>query len=368
MKIVMIAIHDPNMYPGFYDLAVKISKICNKTYYISSSELILSGSDGGKLSFLNLKVPKSILKNVPWFRAGHDKIVGFLRDVQPDLIIAENEFLMPSIIYKRLFNNNANIASFIMDNERNRKYISMVKHVSRDISIQLECCDVLCRFRQEDWPKMAAKPFILRHAPPLREGARFLPHQGPARVVFTSSKYVLGLNRERLSRFLGRLCSRGISVDWYFPHQDENRDVVRTLLSHPLYTVRERVEKAQLLDTLSGYDVGLHWAPMAEQDYDYNYFQSTASNKIGEYVAAGLAVAYAGNPGLAFLPREISLVFDPTDPEIGADQLAAALADRAALEWMRAASLRYHQEELNIDAQAAPFLRYVREELMPRFA
>jgi hypothetical protein len=107
---------------------------------------------------------------------------------------------------------------------------------------------------------------------------------------------------------------------------------------------------------------------MAEQGYDYNYFQSTASNKIGEYVAAGLAVAYAGNLGLAFLPREISLVFDPTDPEAGADQLAASLSDRAGLGRMRAASLRYHQGELNIDAQAAPFLRYVREELMPRFA
>lgn len=246
--------------------------------------------------------------------------------------------------------------------------MKIVKVVSGYIDVQLECCDVLCRFRQEDWPKMTAKPFILRHAPPLREGARLLPHQGPARVVFTSSKYVLGLNRERLSRFLGRLCSHGISVDWYFPHQDENRAIARALLSHPLYTVRERVEKAQLLDTLSGYDVGLHWAPMAEQDYDYNYFQSTASNKIGEYVAAGLAVAYAGNPGLAFLPREIALVFDPTDPEAGADQLAASLSDRPGLERMRAASLRYHQEELNIDAQAAPFLRYVREELMPRFA
>jgi hypothetical protein len=95
---------------------------------------------------------------------------------------------------------------------------------------------------------------------------------------------------------------------------DESRDIARTLLSHPLYTVRERVGKAQLLDTLGGYDVGLHWAPMAEQDYDYNYFQSTASNKIGEYVAAGLAVAYAGNPGLSFLPREISLVFDRPTP------------------------------------------------------
>ncbi len=215
---------------------------------------------------------------------------------------------------------------------------------------------------------MKARPFILRHAPPLREHAVFQPHEGPARFVFTSSKYVLGLNRDRLSRFLARLCGQGISVDWYFPHQDENREIARSLLSHPLYAVRERVEKAQLLDTLSGYDVGLHWAPMAEQDYDYNYFQSTASNKIGEYVAAGLAVAYAGNPGLAFLPRDMSLVYDPTDPEAGADQLAAALADRAALERMRAASLRYHQQELNLDAQAEPFLRYVREELMPRFA
>ncbi len=246
--------------------------------------------------------------------------------------------------------------------------MKIIKPLSGDISIQIECCDVLCRFRQEDWPKMTAKSFILRHAPSLREGAKFLQHQGAARIVFTSSRYVLGLNRERLARFLGRLCLHGISVDWYFPHQDESRDIARTLLSHPLYTVRERVGKAQLLDTLSGYDVGLHWAPMAEQDYDYNYFQSTASNKIGEYVAAGLAVAYAGNPGLAFLPREISLIFDPTDPEAGADQLAASLSDRAGLERMRAASLRYHQEELNIEAQAAPFLRYVREELMPRFA
>lgn len=171
-----------------------------------------------------------------------------------------------------------------------------------------------------------------------------------------------------MSRGPARLCSHGISADWHFAHQDESRHIARTLLSHPLCTVRERVGKAQLLDTLSGCDVGLYWAPMAEQGYDYNYFQSTASNKIGEYVAAGLAVAYAGNPGLAFLPREIALVFDPTDPEAGADQLAASLSDRASLERMRVASLRYHQEELNIDAQAAPFLRYVREELMPRFA
>jgi len=245
--------------------------------------------------------------------------------------------------------------------------VKAAARLSHLIDLQLECCDVLCRFRQEDWPKMAAQVFVMRHAPPLRARQAVDAHAGSPRIVFTSSKYILGLNRNRLSRFLARLCAHGISVDWYFPDQGANREIATSLLSHPLYNVRQRVEKAQLLDTLSGYDVGLHWAPMAEQDYDYNYFQSTASNKIGEYVAAGLAVAYAGNPGLAFLPREISLVFDPTDPEAGADQLAASLSDRAGLERMRAAALRYHRQELNAEAQAAPFLRYVREELMPRF-
>lgn len=135
--------------------------------------------------------------------------------------------------------------------------------------------------------------------------------------------------------------------------------MARSFSDHPLYSVRGPVEKSRLLQTLDQYDVGLHWAPMAEADYDPDYFHSAASNKIGEYIAAGLVVAHAGNPGLSYLPAEICAVFDPTNPEAGADQLAAALSDRVAVERKRAASFRYHLEEMNFESQARPFIHHV---------
>ena len=183
---------------------------------------------------------------------------------------------------------------------------------------------------------------------------------------------MLRLNRDRLSRFITRLCQSGVSVDWYMSgfsgllSGDDLRASARSLTDHPLFRLREPVEKARLLETLGEYDAGLFWAPLAEQNFNRSYFLSAASNKIGEYIAAGLVVAHTGNPGLAYLPQEICAVFDPTDPEAGADQLAAALADRAAVERKREAALRYHDEEMNFEIQAAPFIRHVLGERPPR--
>ncbi|KAB2845930.1 MAG: glycosyltransferase family 4 protein [Hyphomicrobiaceae bacterium] len=140
-----------------------------------------------------------------------------------------------------------------------------------------------------------------------------------------------------------------------------------------MFRVREPVEKARLFDTLGKYDAGLFWAPMAElgapvsnpkstladPNINRSLFFSAASNKVSEYIAAGLVVAYTGNPGLSFLPEAICAAFDPTDPEAGADQLAATLADRATVERKRQAALRYHDDEMNFEAQAAPFVRHV---------
>ena len=148
-------------------------------------------------------------------------------------------------------------------------------------------------------------------------------------------------------------------IDWYLPGEADIRALARSLTSAPGFNVRDPVEKSRLLQTLGAYDVGLHWAPMAEQHRDPDYFNSAASNKIGEYISAGLAVAHAGNPGLEYLPDDVGIVFDPTDPEAGADQLAAELVDRAGLEQRRAASLRYHLDEMNFEAQAARFTMHL---------
>lgn len=363
MKIVMIAFHDHGVFPTFSDIALSLASRGAEVHYITRSPFgpKLEGVRG--VHAIHLAPSRS---RVPWFRSGSGRILSILRRLRPALVIAQHEYIIPSLVYKRLFAPDVKIGVCFFDHDRDRRYMKAARIMAGMIDIHIEGCHVLSQMRREDWPRMKAEPFVLRYAPLRRGGASFQPHAGPVRIACTSSRYILMLNRERLSRFLGRLCDHGIAIDWFFPQTGDSLEDARSVLSHPLFAIRPRVEKDRLIDTLAGYDVGLHWAPIVEQDFDVNYFRSTASNKVGEYVAAGLAVAYAGNPGLSFLPPEVSIVYDPTDPEAGADQLAAALSDRAAVERMRRASLDYHLEHLNFDAQAEPILRHVERLSSPR--
>lgn len=231
------------------------------------------------------------------------------------------------------------------------------------IDAYIDICDIRLQWRQKDWPRMRALPFIIRQAPFRRDVDVLENHNGSARIVLTGSNLLLKMNRERLSRFLHQLCRRDIVIDWYLPGPDNVREDARLLTPHPLFTVRAPISKSELVGTLSNYDAGLFWAPMADADlskpWDRSVFLSAASNKIGEYIAAGLVVAHTGNPGLSYLPDDVCAVFDPTDPEAGADQLAAQLSDRATVERKRQAALRYHLDEMNFEAQAAPFIRHV---------
>jgi hypothetical protein len=286
-------------------------------------------------------------------------LIGLLRRQRPRWVIAQNEYIVAAIIYKLLFDRKCRVASYITEYQRDRMYMQFLRFLAGHLDVYIDICDVRLAWRRSDWPQMQAKDFVVRQAPFSRSGETLPVHAGQARMVFTGSGFVLGLDRNRLSRFLGRLCESGIEIDWLLPGPEERRSVARSLVSHPGLRVLPPVDKIALIATLSEYDVGLHWAPMAEQALDRDYFASAASNKIGEYIAAGLVVAHAGNPGLAYLPDEVSLMFDPTDPDAGADALAAMLSDRSIIEQRRAAALRYHLEEMNFDAQAAPFLALV---------
>lgn len=235
--------------------------------------------------------------------------------------------------------------------QRNRKYISLVKPFAGMIDAYVDSCDIWLKWRQTDWPRLSADYFVARHTPPLRTAKTLERHAGPSRILFTGSKYVLGLDRDRLSRFLSCVCALGHPIDWYLPGTDDVRATARSLTQNPLFAVKEPVEKSHLFDLMSDYDVGLHWAPMAERVYDPDYFDSAASNKIGEYISCGLVVAHAGNPGLSFIPDDICVVYDPTEPEVGARQLAAAISDTEKIFQMRQLTQAYHHEVLNFERQ-----------------
>lgn len=354
MKIAMVALHDHNIYPAFADLAIKLADAGAEVYYLTRAEIGAKLQGRALLHPVRFERPTGLGARLPWIRTGNDRILRLLRTIRPDCLVAQHEFVVPGLVYKRLFAPKLTFASCFFDNDRDRKYMKLVKVMADQIDVQIDACDRLREMRQQDWPRLNATSLTIRHSPMRRQGAVFEPHEGPARIAFTSSRYILGLNRDRLSRFLARLCDRGISIDWYFAETAETRAIAQSLVSHPLFNVRPPVEKRLLVDTIRNYDAGLHWAPMADQAYDYNYFQSAASNKIGEYIAAGLVVVHAGNPGLCFIPDDVGLVYEATDPEAGADSVAAVLLDRVEVERRRRACLRYHLDEMNFEAQSAP--------------
>lgn len=357
MKILIISLNNPNIYTGLYFLAKSFSDQGADVYFMSNQDP--KGVDPER-SIKWVPIPKlsRLTSMIPAIRGNYHSIFGIIRKIKPDWVVAQHEYIVPALAYKILSRRKVKVAGYFTDYHRGRWYTEVLKRMAPHMDIYLEVCDIWESWRRKDWPRLSAPHFILRHAPLLRADATYIPHQGPVRIIFTGSRYMLGLNLDRLSRFLTRLCERGVTVDWFLMGSDEVRATARALSAHPGFRVREPIEKFQLMQILAEYDVGLHWAPMAEKDHDPTYFPSAASNKIGEYISAGLVVAHAGNPGLSFLPAEVCAVFDPTDPEEGAEHLAAALADRAVVEGKRKAAIAFHGAVLNFDAQAASFVGY----------
>lgn len=357
MKIVVISLNNPNVYPGLYHLAQAFAQAGAEVEFLSS--LAPTGIDSaGKVPWISIPKLSGPIAKIPVLRGNYHGIFGLIRHAKPDWIIAQHEYLLPALAYKAL-GNRAKVAGYFSDHYKGLWHTELLKRVASSLDAYIDVCDIRLEWRRQEWPQMRCRNFVIRNSSMRGDSTQVEPHNGPAKIIFTSSRYTLGLNRDRIARFLSRLCENGISVDWYLPGSPDIREIARSLLSHSLYSVRDPVEKPELFATLTRYDVGLHWAPMAEKDHDPHYFLSAASNKIGEYALAGLVIAHAGNPGLSYLPDSSCVVFDPTNPELGADQLTAAISSREVIEGKRNAALRFQQEEFNFEAQAAPFIQYI---------
>ncbi len=373
MRVAILASYSLATFPGLYNIALGL-KAGGADVLVASRESpvgLQPPMEGIAHSPLPRKLNRKGLRALVQLHADG---VSILARFQPDWIIAEHELAVTALAYKMAFPfRRPRVAGYFCDYYDNR-HMDFIGRMASRLDAYVDVCDLRHSWRRRDWPKLTAPGFVVRNSP-LLSALNPVPHIAvpgvPPRVLFTSSFHVLeSMDRARLTRFLDRLCSRGIAFDWYFfgvPDKPElarqQLETARTLISHPLYRVFEAVEKAELYARLPYYDVGLHWAPLVEavngSPFWKAYFLSAASNKVGEYIAAGLAVAYAGNPGLRYLPESLSVAFDPTDPQQGADQLADRLHDAAWLGAARAAALRYHREEMNAEAQTAPLIRHI---------
>lgn len=358
MKIVIIAQYNPVMFPALPQIAHSLSKEGAEVQMLSTYEPV-NLTESERVTWTSIPKSDGVRKHLPFFRAQGDFIFRRLQAMKPAWIIAQHEYLLPALAYRATTGRKAKVAAYFADYHGDRKYVRVVGGLANLLDAYVDVCDVRLGWRRGDWPLMTAEAFTIRQAPFRREVTSVDSHHGSPRVVFTGSKYVLGLDRTRLARFIDRLCERDTSIDWYLPGDPGIRDEARSLTPNPRFNVRDPVDKSRLLDTLGKYDAGLHWAPMAEQAHDPDYFLSAASNKIGEYIAAGLVVLHSDNPGLSYLPDEVCMTYDATDPDQGADQLAGMLDDRGTIERKRRAALSYHLDEMNFEDQARPFIHWL---------
>lgn len=360
MKIVVASINNPNLYPALHDLSVELQRVGHDVYFVSSVEPI----DKKGVRWVGVPRLKRAVSRIPVLRTNYNCFFGLLRHHKPDMVVSHHQYTLAAIAYK-VFCRPIYVAAYFSDYHRGVWYTEALNRVSPLIDLYIDICDLRVRWRSDDWPGMRARKIIIRQAPFLERNRSFDAHDGSPKMVITGSALLLETNSQRLSRFLQRLCERGVSIDWYLPASSDMRMRADSLLIHRLYNVRAPVSRLDLMSEISQYDVGLFWAPLADCDptsaWDRSVFLSAASNKIGEYIAAGLVVAHTGNPGLSYLPGDVCAIFDPTDPEAGADQLATALWDRAEVERKRRAARQFHLDEMNFETQAAPFIRQIME-------
>lgn len=372
MKIAILAHYNPNMFPVLHYLACTLGAKGHDIQFISVFEPNKAGMSSANVTWVPVKSITGWRRRFPILRSAYPAMISSLMSFKPDAIVAEHEFLVPALLYDALPGSGSpKIIGYFCDYYTDRRGMWLLKRFSARLDAYVDVCHLRLKWRQQDWPNMKAQTFIIRQAPLRQENHSFESHSGVTRIIFTGSKHALGMNRDRLSRFIQAICAHGIALDWYLAgssamqSSEELREEARSLCANPLFTVHAPVEKSKLMETLRGYDAGFFWAPVIENDDDNglpsHYFESAASHKIGEYNAAGLVVARTGNPGLSYLPDEVCVFFDPTDPEAGADQLASALSDRPFVESKRKAAWHYHLTEMNFETQASPLIDYILE-------
>lgn len=371
MKTIIMSKFNPNMFPALFDLALKLSESNHRVEFWSRHKPTRRGFNFDSVTWSDLPHVHNVLSKLPVFRSVYLQMLFRLLRNQPTLIIAQEEYLLPAIAYKLVRGcDRVRVVGYFPDYYVDGKGMALLSRLCRFLDGYIDVCALRLVWRKRDWPQMTASTFVVRNAPPLQEHSSIEVHSGAVRMVFTASSTALSfMNMERLSTFIDRICQHGIQFDWYLPGtgsmQATEQAVMnaRAMTRNSLFSVRAPKEKGELMELLRSYDVGLFWAPLADcnpnDHFQYHYFQSAASHKIGEYLSSGLLVAHTGNPGLAFIPSEACIVFDPSDPIRAADLLASNLLDRSSVDLRRAAALCYHQREMNFQSQIEPLNRFL---------
>jgi glycosyltransferase involved in cell wall biosynthesis len=122
------------------------------------------------------------------------------------------------------------------------------------------------------------------------------------------------------------------------------------------FVILPAVPYLEVADFTVGADVG---HGLYEPNHVNNRYITTASNKIMEYIAAGLPIVLSESSGSRSLLEKypIGVMADITSPESVAAAVNTILADPQSTQMMRAESKRAFMEEFNYAHQYEPVIR-----------
>lgn len=133
-------------------------------------------------------------------------------------------------------------------------------------------------------------------------------------------------------------------------------------------TVRfcEPVSRVELERLLARYDVGIVWYPFQDKKGDERIaYEYCAPNKLGEYLAAGLAILASDNPSLRFVQeKEIGIQCNPFD-KTSIQRAIALLSDEATVERFKTNARQVFATERNYAIQAKPLLELLQSWTSP---
>lgn len=373
--VALISTYDLNVYPSLYWVARALEARGCDCRMLSRIEPRLGGlkeARGADPDWIPIQTASGPLARLPILHGDYLGILRRLLHMRPDAVIAQHGTAVSALVYKflcpSLGRREPLVTAYFADYIARSWWSPWLKRGAGSLDAYVDVCDLRLGWRSQDWPALPTSRFVIRNAPPRAAMEAIAAHAGPARILFTGRDYGAAMRTDLLLRFVERLCASGHRVDWRMPGPEANRERLRRQVPVVGFQMLPALDKATLAAAMPAYDMGILWTPTSAEENasSRSNYVSAAPNKLGEYLAAGLAVAHTGNPGLRFLPDAVGFAIDPFAPEASADRLSELLQNRAALEHMRAAALSFHLENLNADAQITPFTDWLTFRLSPK--
>lgn len=332
-----------------------------------------------KGSSISLDIPDVILKNNgtsenKWrfirLQRVFEWILTIIRIVsmRPDVVLACHASIVDGTIASRILKilgHKCRVVAYFMDyNEPHQGWwIRWITKNAKDLDALIDVDPLRLNYRKK-WMHCPENSFAIYHAPRLSFGSHNL-HQDPdqLRLILTGSLRP-EIHPFELAKALATCPKNNIEIVWRMPGSDDEREDLKKILKQhgaDIVKLLPSIPKAELLNELSSYHLGMIWNPVEGQDPMFQIqYETCASNKLGEFLSAGLGVIYTGNRGLLFLDDAgAGLAVDPNEPESLGRLLSSLLANLNKVRAMQLAARTLFDKTYNLDSQARPFMDWL---------